>query len=49
MVLQDFEKGEVGFMKNGERLGVAFELGEEEKAATLFPHVCLKNVKVQVK
>ena len=38
----------ISFSKNGEDLGVAFELTEELEGRALFPHVLIKNAELSV-
>ncbi|EDV19621.1 uncharacterized protein TRIADDRAFT_61890 [Trichoplax adhaerens] len=42
------EPSTVGFMKNGEDLGSAFQLAVDLSGKALFPHIYLKNARVQV-
>jgi len=44
----DLEQSTISFSKNGVWFGVAFTLPDSLKGKPLFPHLCLKNVKIKI-
>ena len=50
ILIQDLESepSTVGFTKNGEDLGSAFQLAVDLSGKALFPHIYIKNARVQI-
>lgn len=44
--LLDLEKGEISYMKNGNNLGIAFRLRDNQKSQTFYPAVVMKNSEI---
>lgn len=46
--LLDCDSGSIAFKKNGQDLGVAFQVSNRLQGAALYPTFCLKNAELQV-
>lgn len=44
----DCDSGSIAFSKNGEDLGVAFQVTKKLQGSTLYPAICLKNAELVV-
>jgi len=45
----DFEGlGPISFFKNGYFLGIAYNLSEKKRNRSYYPHICLRNMAVEI-